>query len=329
MSDSKQQSMADAERAIKSAFEQQSSPQSSSSDEDDVRPSSSSKPAEKEKPSDSYIAKHKAVWGAFDEVITKSSVPPGGLEQGYLISVGAGLEQESEKNTKETCKSGEDNVAKFRGKESMFKEDDVKLPVGGDRGFKKPEGGFKKPSRPGNRPYEPPRNRQVPYEGKGGSRGDRGVGRDGKRAPDFRANPDKYTKYSLADVDLPTNSSNSQAAFAFLDQVKKRKVGESSDEEATVQEGAKFTFKKPTKKQRVGREKTDEDGEEAASEKADEKEEDAADEGGSKVVLPASEVGVKKKSKDKDGSEMKEKRSKKSKQMSLSHLMDEEEDDED
>merc|ERR1712154_125899 len=148
-------------------------------------------------------------------------------------------------------------MGKFRGKESLFREETP---------------GFKKPSRPGNRPDEPPRNRKVPYEDRG-SRGRRG----GKNAPDFRVNPEKYTKYSLADVDLPTNNSNSQAAFAFLDEVKKRKSGESTDE-VKVQEGAKFTFKKPTKKH-ASREKADDEmTEEAAAEDGDKV---AADEGGS------------------------------------------------
>ena len=250
--------------------------------------SSSSVSTEKEKPSDSFKAKHKAVF-AFDEVKIKS--------------VGTGLDQDSEKSSKE-------DVSKFRGKESMFREDD------------RDDRGFKKPSRPGTRPYEPPRNRKVPYEDRGprGRDGRRGSGgRGGRSVPDFRANPDKYTKYNLADVDLPTNTSNSQAAFAFLDEVKKRKAGESVDEEVGVQEGAKFTFKKPTKKH-CGRENN-----------ADEAEEVAADEGGSKVVLPASEGGAKKKSKDslKEGSEVKEKKGKKSNQMTLSHLMDEEDDDDD
>ena len=259
----------------------------SDSEEPSPPTSSSSEKVEKEKPSDSFKAKHKVVF-AFDEVKIKSV--------GTL-----GSDQSSEKCTKE-------DVSKFRGKESMFREED-------DRGFKKP-------SRPGNRPYEPPRNRRVPYEdrrsrGRDGRRGS--GGRGGRNVPDFRANPDKYTKYSLADVDLPTNTSNSQAAFAFLDEVKKRKAGESAEDEDRVEEGAKFTFRKPTKKH-VGREKVDDGAEEAA-----------AAEGGSKVVLPACEVGANKKSKDslKGGSEVKEKRGKKSKQMTLSHLMDEDDDGED
>ena len=244
-------------------------------------PSSSSKSAEK--PSDSFKAKHKEVF-AFDEVKIKSA--------------GDGLE----KSAKETSKLGDD-VSKFRGKESMFREDD-------DRSFKKP-------SRPGSRPYEPPRNRRVPYEeshmmdeGRRDGAG-RGRGGAGRRAPDFRLNPDKYTKYNLADVDLPTNTSNSQAAFAFLDEVRKRKADGSAEDAVPVQEGAKFTFKKPTRKH-AGREKVDED---------------AAHEGDAKLAQPAAgEAAVKHKSEDssKDRGEVKEKKGKKSKQMSLSHLMDEE-----
>jgi len=244
-------------------------------------PSSSSKTAEKEKPSDSFKAKHKEVF-SFDEVKIKST--------------GEGLE----KNANKTSKLGED-VSKFRGKESMFREDD-------DRSFKKP-------SRPGSRPYEPPRNRRVPYEESHlmdeGRRDRGGRGGAGRRAPDFRLNPDKYTKYSLADVDMPTNTSNSQAAFAFLDEVRKRKASGSTEDEVPVQEGAKFTFKKPTRKH-AGREKVDED---------------TAHGGDAELVQPAAGEGaVEHKSKDslKDRGEVKEKKGKKSKQMALSHLMDEE-----
>ena len=261
-----------------SELEETSSPESSP----EASPSSSV-PAEKEKPSDNFKAKHKAVF-AFDEVKIKSAGA-------------SGLEQGSEKCSNE-------DVLKFRGKESMFREEEDVSKFKGKESIQKmfkeeEDRGFKKPSRPGSRPYEPPRNRRVPYD----ERGSRGRG--GKRSvPDFRVNPDKYTKYSLADVDLPTNTSNSQAAFAFLDEVRKRKAGGSGEEEARVEEGAKFTFKKPTKKH-AGREKV----------------EDCEADGAS----TSSEDGAKKK--NKDSVKEKAKSGKKSKQMALSHLMDEDEED--
>ena len=265
-----------------SELEETSSPESSP----EASPSSSV-PAEKEKPSDNFKAKHKAVF-AFDEVKIKSAGA-------------SGLEQGSEKSSNE-------DVLKFRGKESLFREEEDVSKFKGKESIQKmfreeEDRGFKKPSRPGSRPYEPPRNRKVPYDERG-SRGRGGRGGGGKSAPDFKVNPDKYTKYSLADVDLPTNSSNSQAAFAFLDEVRKRKACGSGEEEARVEEGAKFTFKKPTKKH-AGREKA-EDGEADG---------DSA----------SSEDGAKKK--NKDSVKEKQKGGKKSKQMALSHLMDEDEED--
>ena len=261
-------------------LEETSSPESSP----EASPSSSV-PAEKEKPSDNFKAKHKAVF-AFDEVKIKSAGT-------------SGLEQGSEKSSNE-------DVLKFRGKESMFREEEDTSKFKGKESiqkmFREEDRGFKKPSRPGSRPYEPPKNRKVPYDERGSrGRGGRGGGRG---APDFRVNPDKYTKYSLADVDLPTNTSNSQAAFAFLDEVRKRKASGSGEEEARVEEGAKFTFKKPTKKH-AGREKA-EDGEPDG---------DSA----------SCEDGVKRK--NKDSVKEKPKGGKKSKQMALSHLMDEDEED--
>ena len=50
--------------------------------------------------------------------------------------------------------------------------------------------------------------------GNGGGRGRGGY------TPDYKKNPDKWTKYSLADVDNMTDRSNSAAAFQFLKALK-------------------------------------------------------------------------------------------------------------
>ncbi len=147
------------------------------------------------------------------------------------------------------------------------------------------EGGFKRPS---------------PRWQRGG-----GGGRGGGRVPDFRKNPDKYTKYSLRDTDLLDNASNSQAAFAFLRELDERKRGEEKgegDRSPADLQAAKFTFRKPARKR--GADKEEEDKEGGGSKGSD---------GGKKE----SEKGPPKKAKKSGGGGM-----------MLSHLMDEEEEEE-
>jgi len=69
--------------------------------------------------------------------------------------------------------------------------------------------------------------------------------RRGGKAPDFRKNPQKYTKYSLEDVDVTDNAGNSAAAFEFLRQLdgRKRKM-----EEIEGDREEKVLFKQPVKK---------------------------------------------------------------------------------
>lgn len=57
--------------------------------------------------------------------------------------------------------------------------------------------------------FRPPQNFS---RGRGSTRG---YGR-GRRMPDYKVHPDKWTMYSLEDVDT-SDSSNKQAALAFLD----------------------------------------------------------------------------------------------------------------
>ena len=52
----------------------------------------------------------------------------------------------------------------------------------------------------------------------GGGHGWRGRG--GARVPDYKKNPDKWTKYSLEDVDTMTNRQNTSAALQFLKTLK-------------------------------------------------------------------------------------------------------------
>ncbi len=176
-------------------------------------------------PSDEFKAKHKDVFG-FAEV-----------------SIGSSKKEKAASPPPSSSTSSSSNPKEFKGKESLFRVPDKDWIED-----KKRRGGDKDGER---RHYEPPRNRSVPYRPESG-RGGRGGG-GGRFVPDFRRNPEKYTKYSLADVNLPTNKSNSQAAFDFLNELKKRKkdeAGGEEEEEERVADGAKIEFKKPTKKKR-------------------------------------------------------------------------------
>lgn len=126
--------------------------------------------------------------------------------------------------------------------------------------------------------------------------------------PDHHKNPHKYTKYSLADVgnDQLSDRANSQAAFAFLRAKEEaRRAAEGMEEEES--EGKKIAFKKPVRRMEV---------KEVAPKATD------------KYVMPECVVGQKKKKEKREEGKKKEegKPKKKEKQMTLSHLMDDEED---
>ncbi|XP_064602753.1 U5 small nuclear ribonucleoprotein TSSC4-like [Liolophura sinensis] len=70
------------------------------------------------------------------------------------------------------------------------------------------------------------------------------------QSPDFKVHPNKWTKYSLEDVasgDL-SESSNTRAAFAFLEERRKlREAAEKIDHPEDEGGDGKFVFKKPSK----------------------------------------------------------------------------------
>lgn len=74
-----------------------------------------------------------------------------------------------------------------------------------------------------------------------------------QRTPDYKMNPKKWTKYSLEDVDNEdmTESSNTKAAFAFLEERRKLREGEMKVEAVNTDNTSCskgiFTFKKPVK----------------------------------------------------------------------------------
>ena len=76
------------------------------------------------------------------------------------------------------------------------------------------------------------------------NQGRRGGGNKG-RVPDFVKNPSGYTKYSLKDVPDVSQRSNSAAAFDFLRQLKEKGEGEA---EPAADLSQKIVFKKRAKK---------------------------------------------------------------------------------
>ncbi|XP_061188234.1 uncharacterized protein LOC133196308 [Saccostrea echinata] len=74
-----------------------------------------------------------------------------------------------------------------------------------------------------------------------------------QRTPDYKAHPEKWTKYSLEDVgnEDMSESSNTRAAFAFLEERRKLREGEMKAEAVNTEDTSCskgiFTFKKPVK----------------------------------------------------------------------------------
>merc|ERR1711934_132823 len=80
---------------------------------------------------------------------------------------------------------------------------------------------------------------------------ERGRGRGGggrpRPAPGWKKNPDGYTKYSLADVPEMSQSSNTAAAFDFLNKLKK----DQEEAEIPADLSQKIVFKKRQPKEKV------------------------------------------------------------------------------
>jgi len=153
--------------------------------------------------------------------------------------------------------------------------------------------------------------------GRGGSRG--GTGR---YVPDHKVHPEKWTKYSLADVDNMTERSNSAAAFQFLKTIKSSKQTSQTNDDCEVEQmdvQEKPVFKKPSKKKSEFS-KPSENDEQDSNETLDGKKSSFS---GSKNVMPEYVVGAKtsnkkEKKKPKEKSKMEDK-------LTLSHLGQEEE----
>ena len=130
-----------------------------------------------------------------------------------------------------------------------------------------------------------------------------------RRVPDHVIHPSKYTKYDLSDVskDQLSDRSNSRAAFDFLRQLKDRK----NDDDDQEEEGGKVSFKQPPSKKSIDQE---------ASTSSSNVVRD-----GTKRVMPECVVGQKR-TLMKNTNKKSDHPRKSSKQVSLSHLDDDEDD---
>ena len=101
--------------------------------------------------------------------------------------------------------------------------------------------GFKRPGLPAPRSRSPinkkQRNQGAPQPGQGHYRG------RGRRAPDHKSNPDRWTRYDLSDVPELTDRSNSRAALSFLSELRNRDMDTEEPEGAEI---GKHLFKPPT-----------------------------------------------------------------------------------
>jgi len=153
----------------------------------------------------------------------------------------------------------------------------------------------------------------------------RGGGRGrGRAVPDHMKNPDKWTKYSLADVDLVTDRGNTAAALDFLKDLRSKKEGDEPMDEGTADPNNKVVFKKPSRKpaSAPSTAATTNDEQESSTEAITEKPTFV----GSKQVMPEYVVGATRKAKKTVG---KPPTAKSGKELKLSHLAhDEEEEDE-
>ncbi|XP_055843543.1 uncharacterized protein LOC129910265 [Episyrphus balteatus] len=130
-------------------------------------------------------------------------------------------------------------------------------------------------------------------------------------APDYQVNPHKWKKYSLADVDLSSDHTNTAAALSFLKEIESIKDSDESEEASS----GKISFNKSVKAKRSIR----------VSGEIDDEEVDRPKLKGSKLVMPEYVVGQKaEKDKRKKRSPNKVE---KSSQLTLSHLQEDEDED--
>ena len=118
----------------------------------------------------------------------------------------------------------------------------------------------------------------------------RGQGR-GWKTPDYKLHPERWTEYSLEDVDI-SDSSNKQAAFDFLQERRAMKDSEMKEESTDLESIAcskgLITFKKPVKKSQ----KSETAGSESRQKMAERNDFWEADGGSIDVVMEETETSV-------------------------------------
>ncbi|EAT41642.1 AAEL006755-PA [Aedes aegypti] len=140
------------------------------------------------------------------------------------------------------------------------------------------------------------------------------------RVPDFKKNPQKWTKYSLEDVDI-SDRSNTAAAFSFLREMENKKQDQPSLE-ATGSESATHGFRGKVKFNRSIKLKSQLEEEQETPPTEEEKPKVKS----TKVVMPEYVIGQKVKKPKPVKLGMASSKRDRSKELKLDHLMDEEED---
>jgi len=122
-------------------------------------------------------------------------------------------------------------------KRQWNQDTDYKVPITKDKDADKSKdgSGFKHPAE-----FLRPDRREASPGGRG--RGGRYRGGRGGLKPDFKKNPGKWTKYSLEDVDTMTNRQNTSAALQFLKSIKDQEM-----EEPKADLMVKPVFNRPTR----------------------------------------------------------------------------------
>ncbi|XP_020816643.1 protein TSSC4 [Drosophila serrata] len=137
-----------------------------------------------------------------------------------------------------------------------------------------------------------------------------------RKTPDYQINPHKWKKYSLADVDI-SDQSNSAAALSFLREMDAQRDAEGADDDS-MNAGGKIEFKKTSKLNRNLKK--------LQAEEVNDVEVDKPQLRGSKLVMPEYVIGQKAQKQKK--SKPKSNQSRAAGKLQLSHLAEEDEQDE-
>lgn len=138
-----------------------------------------------------------------------------------------------------------------------------------------------------------------------------------RRVPDFKVNPQKWTKYSLADVDI-SDYTNTAAAFQYLKEMDEQLEQHEGKDGILLEQNTKFEFKKSSKIRKQMRDKEEEEVKDAEVDKPRLK--------GSKVVMPEYVVGRQRDTKKKKHVKSVENQTRAAGTLRLDHLQGDDED---